>query len=78
MTAGVLVAPSGKADVASVADGTPGHAVEGFDHSQAGKLLAGKGLALRHGDGRTTLDGCVTGPGGSSSWPATTSVTRAG
>ncbi|MFF3577761.1 hypothetical protein [Streptomyces mirabilis] len=62
-TAGALVPPSEKADTASVADSTPGQAVEDFDHPQADEILAEKNFVLKRGDGHIALADRVAGTG---------------
>lgn len=54
--------------VTSVADESPGYAVEKYDYPQADKILAEKNIVLKRGDGHITLADCATGTGQLEVW----------
>jgi hypothetical protein len=60
---GIHALPTENTAAVSVADETPGYAVEDFDYPQADKILAEKGLVLKRGDGHITLADCVADTG---------------
>ncbi|MET9381381.1 hypothetical protein ABZY09_09855 [Streptomyces sp. NPDC002928] len=52
----------------SVADESPGYAVEDFNYPGADAILADKGITLKRGDGHITLADCVTDTGQLEVW----------
>lgn len=49
--------------MASVAEESPGYAVEDFSYPGADKILAERGIVLKRGDGHIMLADCSGGPG---------------
>ncbi|MDX3386632.1 hypothetical protein PV682_35080 [Streptomyces niveiscabiei] len=54
--------------VSSVADESPGYAVEKYNYPLADKILAEKNIILKRGDGHITLADCVTDTGQLEVW----------
>ncbi|MFF3326515.1 MULTISPECIES: hypothetical protein [unclassified Streptomyces] len=50
-------------DVAPVAEGAPGYAVEDFSYPNADKILAEQNIVLKRGDGRIVLADCASEAG---------------
>ncbi|WP_416974426.1 hypothetical protein [Streptomyces sp. 4F14] len=65
---GASESTAGTGSVASVADESPGYAVEKYAYPQADKILAEKNIVLKRGDGHITLADCVTDTGQLEVW----------
>ncbi|MFI8092327.1 hypothetical protein ACIF9R_29055 [Streptomyces sp. NPDC086080] len=55
--------PSHDRATSTVADGTPGYAVEDFNYPDADRILAEQNIVLKRGDGHITLVDCAGGTG---------------
>jgi hypothetical protein len=61
--AGASAGTPSQSGAASVADETPGYAVEDYAYPQADKILAEQGITLKRGDGHIVLVDCASGTG---------------